>query len=145
MKINSNVRRCVFVREWVKLTHDELLSILHFKSVSCSFINVSKICSKSHFHAAFWNFFCCFTKLNNTFWMKMSFVQRKKKSSQFYENVASLHLQKALKQCNRRSTTNWRFKKWWMTTLHINTIKCKKLATTVSGRKNVTRFFVSWK
>ena len=38
-------------------------------------------------------------------------------------------------------TTNWRFQKWLNNTLGDNTIECKKLATIVSGRENVSRPF----
>ena len=42
-------------------------------------------------------------------------------------------------------TTNWRFQVWLKNTLNNNTIRCKKLATIVSGRKYFTRLFVRWK
>ena len=43
------------------------------------------------------------------------------------------------------STTNWHFQKWLNNTFGNNTIECKKLATIVSGRKNVARSFFRWK
>ena len=33
MKIKSNMRRCIFSGDWVKLTQVELFSVFHFKSV----------------------------------------------------------------------------------------------------------------
>ena len=43
------------------------------------------------------------------------------------------------------STKNWRFEVWFNNTLKNNTIRCKKLATIVSSRKNVARPFVRLK
>ena len=40
------------------------------------------------------------------------------------------------------STTKWHFQVWLDNTLNNNTIRCKKLATIVLGRKYVTRPFV---
>ena len=40
------------------------------------------------------------------------------------------------------SSTNWRFEVQLNITLKNNTIRCKKLATIVSGRKNLARPFV---
>ena len=39
------------------------------------------------------------------------------------------------------SIKNWRFEEWFNNTLKNNTIRCKKFATIVSGRKNVARLF----
>ena len=43
------------------------------------------------------------------------------------------------------STTNWCFQEWLNNTLFNNTIECKKLATIVSGWKNVARPFLRCK
>ena len=40
------------------------------------------------------------------------------------------------------STTNWHFEVWLKITFKENTIRCKKLATIVLGRKNVARTFI---
>ena len=40
------------------------------------------------------------------------------------------------------STTNWHFEAWFNITLKNNAIRCKKLATIVSGQKNVAQPFV---
>ena len=43
------------------------------------------------------------------------------------------------------STKNWLFEEWFNSTLKSNTMKCKKLATIVSGQKNIARPFIRHK
>ena len=39
------------------------------------------------------------------------------------------------------STKNWRFEEWFNSTLKNNKMRCKKISTNVSGRKNLARSF----